>query len=97
MIVSIKSRVQEKFKFLYKFIYSPGQIGSVTPSSKYLARKMIEPVQWNKLQSVAELGAGTGAITKYIQLSRMGKTKVLLFEKDPIMQQGLANKFPHFP
>lgn len=89
-------RMQEKLLFLYKFLRSPRQIGSVTPSSKFLAQKMMEPVPWNKTQSIAELGAGTGAITQYIQAAKSRSTKVLLFEKDPYMRKELEQQYPEF-
>ncbi|MEK3721504.1 hypothetical protein [Paenibacillus sp. FSL H8-0034] len=35
MMVETKSQVHEKLLFLYKFVCSSRQIGSVTPSSRY--------------------------------------------------------------
>lgn len=87
---------QERALFLYKFFNSPGQIGSVTPSSKFLAKKMIEDVPWGEVKTIAELGAGTGAITEYIR-SAIGKdTRVLLFETDPCMRRKLAERYQNF-
>ncbi|MEK3914722.1 class I SAM-dependent methyltransferase [Paenibacillus sp. FSL H7-0331] len=96
MLVETKSQVHEKLLFLYKFVCSPGQIGSVTPSSRYLANKMVCSVPWDQISSIAELGAGTGAITKHIQAVRQANTKVLLFEKDPYLQQALERHYPQF-
>lgn len=96
MLVETKSQVHEKLLFLYKFVCSPGQIGSVTPSSRYLANKMVTSVPWDQVSSIAELGAGTGAITKHIQTVRHVHTKVLLFEKDPYLQQALERQYPQF-
>lgn len=88
--------VREKLLFLYKFARAPKQVGSVTPSSVFLAKKMIEQVPWNRVKAVAELGAGTGAITKYIEAARQEHTKVLLFEKDVLLRSELAGRFPDF-
>jgi len=96
MVLNIKSQVQEKLLFISRFIHSPGQIGSVTPSSRYLARKMIDAIPWNQVHAAAELGAGTGAITKYIQSAISEGTKVVLFEKDPYLQKKLQHQFPKF-
>ncbi|WP_248924183.1 class I SAM-dependent methyltransferase [Paenibacillus hamazuiensis] len=88
--------IREKLIFLHKFICSPGQIGSVTPSSGFLAKKMMEPVTWGKMEYAAELGAGTGAITRYVNRAKPKKTKVLLFEKDPYLRTRLARDFPDY-
>lgn len=53
--------IQEKLLFLYKFSRAPKQIGSITPSSIFLAQKMLDQVDWNRVEHIAELGAGTGA------------------------------------
>ncbi len=41
-------------------------IGALAPSSKYLVKKMLEPVDFNKSLKILELGPGTGVITKQI-------------------------------
>ncbi|MGG3306588.1 class I SAM-dependent methyltransferase [Paenibacillus sp. 2KB_20] len=96
MTPSISELVQEKALFFYKFLRSPGQIGSVTPSSKFLARTMINSVPWDEVNNVAELGAGTGAITKYIQTVANSNTRVLLFEKDPTLYRELKFQYTEY-
>ncbi|MGD8191457.1 class I SAM-dependent methyltransferase [Brevibacillus ginsengisoli] len=88
--------MHEKLYFLYKFMRSPKQIGSVTPSSVFLARKMLEPLKGSQVASVAELGAGTGAITRHIATVLQRPTKVLLFEKDPYLRSRLKDEFPNY-
>jgi phospholipid N-methyltransferase len=88
--------MQEKWMFLYKFLYKPGEIGSVTPSSKYLAKAMLSYVPWHEVKSAAELGAGTGAITRHIREAARENTKCLLFETDPQMLSGLKHQYPEF-
>jgi phospholipid N-methyltransferase len=92
----INHLVHERFMFLFKFLHSPAYVGSVTPSSRFLAKKMIESIPWSEVHAVAELGAGTGAITQYIPPAARAQTKVLLFEKDQTMQQELIRKFPNY-
>ena len=62
-----KSPIIDKVIFLYKFIKSPKSIGSITPSSTFLAQAMIKPINWNDARAIVELGAGTGIFTRYIQ------------------------------
>jgi Phospholipid N-methyltransferase len=96
MTLEIPLLIQERTLFLNKFLCSPRQIGSVTPSSKSLAKKMIESVPWGDVRSIAELGSGTGAITKYIQIATGKNTKVLLFETDSYMRKDLSRQYPDF-
>lgn len=89
MTITVSEFIQERAMFFYKFLRSPAQIGSVTPSSKFLARAMVQSICWDKVNSVAEPGAGTGAITKYIQAAANADTRVLLFEKAPALYREL--------
>ncbi|WP_333474224.1 class I SAM-dependent methyltransferase [Paenibacillus gyeongsangnamensis] len=88
--------LQEKLLFPYKFTCAPRQIGSVTPSSAWLAEKMLEPVDWNRVEAVAELGAGTGAITRCLDRVKPKRAKGLLFEKDPQLRSRLTDAFPGY-
>ncbi|MGR6761519.1 class I SAM-dependent methyltransferase [Paenibacillus sp. T2-29] len=95
-MIRISHLVHERLMFLFKFLYSPAYVGSVTPSSRFLAKNMIESIPWSEVHAVAELGAGTGAITQYIPSTTKIHPKVLLFEKDPTMQQSLKRRFPNY-
>jgi phospholipid N-methyltransferase len=54
----------DRMAFLLRFFRSPRMIGSITPSSDQLVRTMLEPIPWERVDSVVELGAGTGVITE---------------------------------
>jgi len=92
----MRTTIHEKLLFLYKFSRTPKQIGSITPSSMFLAKKMIEQVNWNQVEYIAELGAGTGAITKYIDAANVEHKKVLLFEKDALLRDQLSIRYPAY-
>lgn len=89
--------VQEKIRFLNTFIQSPKDIGSITPSTKYLAAAMVKGIAWDTVEHAAELGAGTGAITSRLREAAGDKARVLLFEKDPQLRERLLVKYPGFP
>jgi len=88
---------RKKLLFLYKFFCYPGQIGSITPSSKRLGRKMASSLPWEDVEFAAELGAGTGAITRHLLDSKGEKTKLILFEKDGTLRDRLTAEFPGYP
>lgn len=58
--------IKEKLLFAKKFAAAPRTVGSVTPSSPQLISSMFRNVDWQKTGVIAELGAGTGVMTKEI-------------------------------
>jgi phospholipid N-methyltransferase len=84
----------ERLRFLYKFIQSPTKIGSVTPSSPFLVKKMFENVPWDTLDTIVELGAGTGVFTNYINQHKKVSTKAIIIEKDADMLMALKSCYP---
>jgi phospholipid N-methyltransferase len=96
LIVHISTLVQEKFLFLNKFLRSPKEVGSITPSSKYLANALVKSVPWNSAATVAELGSGTGAVTKKIKAAAKEHTRILLFEKEPFLRKQLSEQYPDY-
>jgi phospholipid N-methyltransferase len=57
---------------------------------------MVGSVPWDVVNCVAELGAGTGAITRYIQAAANGGTRVLLFEKEPVLYRELRYQYAEY-
>ncbi|WP_435164814.1 class I SAM-dependent methyltransferase [Paenibacillus glycanilyticus] len=82
--------------FFKKFIHNPKYVGSITPSSRYLANRMVAAAKWEEAENIVEVGSGTGAITRAIAKRVMPKSKVILFEKDEEMAQRLQQDFPQF-
>ncbi|WP_334071320.1 MULTISPECIES: class I SAM-dependent methyltransferase [Paenibacillus] len=88
--------IRECLLFLQGFLKNPQRVGSVIPSSRFLAAKMLQSVPWNEVKSVAELGSGTGAITRFMKTQLTGATKVILFERDKKMRNNLKTEYPDF-
>jgi len=80
--------------FLYKFICKPKEIGSIAPSSSFLTRKMLVNLPWNTIETLVELGAGTGVFTKFITDNKKKSCKVLVIEKDFDMRKALQAQYP---
>lgn len=83
-------------QFLAKFLRSPRTVGSVTPSSRFLARKMMQPIQWDRVSAIAELGAGTGVLTREIHARMNRDTPIIVYEHDADMRACLQAAFPAF-
>lgn len=57
---------------------------------------MVEAVSWNEVTAIAEIGSGTGAITRFIQPQIDSSNKVFLFEIDDKMRSNLQESYPQF-
>ncbi|WP_145325048.1 class I SAM-dependent methyltransferase [Paenibacillus xylanexedens] len=86
----------EPVLFLKSFLQSPKHVGSIIPSSRFLASKMVNQASWLEVKAVAELGSGTGAITRYIHQQVQDSTNVLLFEMNETMRNNLQTAYPGF-
>ena len=55
-------------------------VGTVTRSSRFLCKKMVEQVDWKNGRHMVELGAGDGVITKHIVKAMHPNANLLTFE-----------------
>ena len=75
-----------------RFIISPHTIGSVYPSSRFLAREMVKSIQPH--HKVLELGPGTGSVTQAILHRGVKEHNLKLIELDASLYKILATKYP---
>ena len=80
----------DSLTFLKRFIYNPKSVGSVIPSSPYLGKKVAKIVDGLEKLDIIELGAGTGALTKYIQ-----DKNPLLIEYEADLAKILKDRYPN--
>jgi phospholipid N-methyltransferase len=59
-------RVQSRLGFLKQWVKNPREIGSITPSSRFLTREVVSRIDFSRMKRVAELGPGTGVFTEAI-------------------------------
>lgn len=80
-------------QFFLQFLKNPRSIGAVAPSGKFLARKMMEPIDFERTKCIVEFGPGTGAFTREI-MKRKGKdTKLILIEQNQIFCNRLKERY----
>lgn len=70
------------FKFIKEFIKNPKFIGAVAPSSKYLAEKMIESIDFKDCNCIIEYGPGTGVFTEKLITRKKENTILIIFENN---------------
>jgi phospholipid N-methyltransferase len=72
-----RSTLDDRVVFFQQFLKNPRQIGSITPSSRFLERRIVQIAGVASARLVVELGAGTGGTTRAI-LDAMGPDAKLL-------------------
>ncbi|MDN4595067.1 class I SAM-dependent methyltransferase [Polycladomyces subterraneus] len=87
--------LMDRMAFLLRFFRSPRMIGSITPSSAHLVRAMLDPIPWEQVDTVVELGAGTGVITEALVQRTRPETHVIVFERDTHLRDLLFHRFPY--
>lgn len=78
---------KHSYRFLKEFITKPFVIGAVAPSSKGLARKMVEGVNFAGTGAVVEFGPGTGAFTDKILRRMSPSCRYFAIELNPTMAE----------
>lgn len=64
-------------------------VGTVTRSSKFVCKAMIKHVDFSKADTIVELGAGDGVITKHILREMKPDSRLLSFEINELFCQKL--------
>jgi phospholipid N-methyltransferase len=70
-------RWRDNVLFLTHFFRHPRMLGSVIPSSRFLIRQLLAPVDWASARVIVEYGPGVGVITREI-LKRMRSDATLI-------------------
>jgi phospholipid N-methyltransferase len=86
--------MNENIQFLQAFLKNPGTVGSITPSSPELARRMVAGIRPDRDNVVLELGVGTGAITKFLQEIVPNDGSYLGIELDRDLVRSLKKNYP---
>jgi phospholipid N-methyltransferase len=93
-MLSLRMSWYDRAFFLFKFLQSPRTVGSITPSSQFLAEKMLAPIDWSTTRSVIELGAGTGIFTRFINEYKHPDCVGMVFECEPALREHLQQTYP---
>ncbi len=90
------SLLAERAEFMRRFLEEPAKIGSITPSSNFLTRKMLAGLPWERMETIVELGAGTGVFTKYLAEHKQEACQALVLEQNYEMREKLRRLYPGF-
>lgn len=100
MIVALKAlraRIYEGLIFVWRFTVTGKQVASFWPTSRSLARRVVQSHSIKSCQVVVELGSGTGPVTEIIwdRVRELGgSVRFIAFELDPHLCRVLRKRFP---
>lgn len=83
--------------FLMQYLLHPRSVGAVKASSKRLADKMTEDVDFRAAKCIVEIGAGTGAFTENVVKKKKESTVFLIFEINESFCRILKRKYGNNP
>ena len=72
-----RTRIGDILLFARNFFRHPRMLGSIIPSSRFLIRQLLQPVDWAAARVIVEYGPGVGNITAEI-LARMRPDALLV-------------------
>jgi len=89
-----QNRETPNMSFFRQWVCSPKEVGAILPSSSALAHTMAAQVPVIGNETVLELGAGMGAITKALLQAGVCPSRLIIMEKNPSMTNALRQRFP---
>lgn len=90
--MKVDKNLKDQMLFIKKFVTEPRTIGSVTPSSPQLVDSMLQNADWAKLGAIAELGAGTGVMTRAIIERKAKECELMVFEIEDELRKNLEHE-----
>jgi phospholipid N-methyltransferase len=89
-----RTRTGDLLLFARNFFRHPRMLGSIIPSSRFLIRQLLQPVDWAAARVIVEYGPGVGSITAEI-LQRMRPDALLIaIETNSDFVKFLRRAFP---
>ena len=91
-----RERWQDHWLFLTHFRKSPRTVGAIAPSSRRLARAMVDGLSLERSPGVrvVELGPGTGAVTGEIARRLPADATCLAIDVDPVFSARVGARWP---
>lgn len=81
--------------FIKQYIIRPGVVGAILPSSKSLAVRMIEDIDFKNARCIIEYGPGTGVFTEKLINSRNPDTILMVIEYNYDFYKMLKTRYGH--
>src|SRR5579862_6507113 len=69
--------------FFRNFFRHPRMLGSIIPSSRFLIKQLLQPIDWDKARVIVEYGPGVGGITAEILRRMRPDARLIAIEMNP--------------
>jgi phospholipid N-methyltransferase len=69
--------------FARNFFRHPRMLGSIVPSSRFLVRQLLEPINWGRARVIVEYGPGVGGITREVLRQMRADATLVAIETNP--------------
>ena len=73
----------DAFLFFRNFFRHPRMLGSIIPSSRFLIKQLLQPIDWDNARVIVEYGPGVGGITAEILRRMRPDARLIAIEMNP--------------
>jgi phospholipid N-methyltransferase len=77
------SRNGDALLFARNFFRHPRMLGSIIPSSRFLIKQLLEPINWGRARVIVEYGPGVGTITSEVLRHLRPDATLIAIEMNP--------------
>src|SRR6266851_6404518 len=81
--ISSRTRTGHALLFARNFFRHPRMLGSIVPSSRFLIKQLLEPIDWARARVIVEYGPGVGGITAEILRRMSPDASLIVIETNP--------------
>jgi phospholipid N-methyltransferase len=78
-----RARSGNALLFARNFFRHPRMLGSIVPSSRFLIKQLLEPINWNRARVIVEYGPGVGGITAELLRHMRPDATLIAIEMNP--------------
>jgi phospholipid N-methyltransferase len=89
-----RTRTGDLLLFARNFFRHPRMLGSIVPSSRFLIKQLLEPINWARARVVVEYGPGVGGITAEVLRHMRADAVLIAIEMNPDFVSYLRETIP---
>jgi phospholipid N-methyltransferase len=79
--------------FARNFFRHPRMLGSIVPSSRFLIKQLLQPINWARARVIVEYGPGVGGITAEVLRHMRADATLIAIEMNPDFVKYLRGSF----
>ena len=88
-----RTRNGDVLLFARNFFRHPRMLGSIVPSSRFLIRQLLQPIDWARADLIVEYGPGVGSITAEVLRQMRPDATLIAIEMNPDFVKYLRSSF----